>query len=298
MGTSELSCQAAVPFPRRLTLYREALYRSGQLHEVTIDGHRLAYADIGTGRALFLLHGFSGSLFDWRKMVFPLAERGFRVIVPDMLGAGESSKPADADYSVKAQGGRMARLLDHLRIEKTVLIGNSYGGGVALVVARQRPELVDRMILLDAYCYPDGLPAIAKPVRMPVIPEWFTGIVSLEAAARYLLPLTDEMDPGDVEEYAREVGAEGRSMTIIKTLRSMLSDNLSEWEARLRSTYTSALVLWGGRDRTLPVDLGRRLARDLPQARLAIIEKAGHMPNQETPKEVLQHIDRELGLAC
>jgi pimeloyl-ACP methyl ester carboxylesterase len=70
----------------------------------------------------------------------------------------------------------------------------------------------------------------------------------------------------------------------------MLTEDPEEWEIRIRSTYTSTLVLWGSNDRTLPLDLGNRLARELPNAQFFVIEGAGHMPNQDRPQDVLKHI--------
>ncbi len=125
----------------RLTPYRDRQLERGRIHDVELDGYRYCLLDTGgtDGPPLVLLHGLGGSLYDWRHVVDALAASR-RVIALDLLGAGESSMPSTADYSVFAQARRVKGLLDALGIDRATLVGNSYGGGVALAFAQDWPE--------------------------------------------------------------------------------------------------------------------------------------------------------------
>jgi len=113
-----------------------------------IDGVRLHYQEKGVRTPLVLLHGFTSSTYSWKDVFEPLS-KSFRVIAVDLKGFGFSGKP-DGDYTRRAQAVLVARLLDHLKIEKAWLGGNSMGGEVALNFALQNPQRVSGLILIDS----------------------------------------------------------------------------------------------------------------------------------------------------
>ncbi|MBC8030735.1 MAG: alpha/beta hydrolase [Pyrinomonadaceae bacterium] len=112
-----------------------------------IDGVRLHYQERGVGTPLVLLHGFTSSTYSWKEVFAPLS-KSFRVIAVDLKGFGFSGKP-DGDYTRRAQAVLVGHLLDHLKIEKAWLGGNSMGGEVALNLAFQNPQRVAGLILID-----------------------------------------------------------------------------------------------------------------------------------------------------
>lgn len=285
----------APPDLERVTAFRRALEREGRLRDVEVDGRRYAVADLGQGPPLVLLHGICGSLSDWRHLMKPLAESR-RVIVPDFLGAGESDCPAAEDYSFAAHARRLRGLLDVLRIEKAVLVGNSYGGGVALRFAQDWPERVDRLVLINAACFPEELPAYVSLAKWPCA-EWAVEAVPLNGTVRWavkkLSSTAERLPSEDLDDYLLEMGRPGRRASIVRTLRVAVPADAREHEARLRAMKTPALVLWGKHDRTIPIRLGRRLADTLPNARFVELD-AGHIPNQETPGEVRARMEEFL----
>jgi pimeloyl-ACP methyl ester carboxylesterase len=113
----------------------------------------LAYMDVSprqpNGRTVLLLHGknFSGAY--WRRTIVALSDEGFRVIVPDQVGFGKSSKPVDFQYSFQALAVHTKQLLDHLGVERTAVVGHSMGGMVATRFALMYPKFVDRLALVD-----------------------------------------------------------------------------------------------------------------------------------------------------
>lgn len=277
------------PAGRRLTPFRDELFREGVLREVRIEGHGHCIADLGRGPAMLLLHGIGGSLYDWRHLLRPLAQDR-RVIAVDLLGAGESEIPKDEDYSITAQARRVKGLLDALGLEQATLIGNSYGGGVALRLAEDWPARVGRLVLINSICYADHIPSYVTLARAPCA-EWAAEFLPLGSMVRWVLRKSyrtvEKLTDDELDSYICEIQAPGRRSGIIRIVRAVVPSDVVEFEARLKSIRNPSLLLWGAEDTTVPVALGRRLAKDLPDARLVELE-AGHVPNQECPQEVIR----------
>jgi len=282
-------CAAALDPDHRLTDFRQALFDEGVLGDLQVDGRRYCIAELGEGEPLVLVHGLGGSLYDWRHLIRPLAE-DHHVIAIDLLGAGESDLPEDEDYSIAAQARRLRGILASLGVEQAVLVGNSYGGGIVLRYAQDWPERVDRMVLLNAVCYAEHIPAYVTLARVP-----FAGCIAetvpLGKATRWVLANSDRtvsiLSDEELEVYTQELRRPGRRRAMVDVLRSIIPPNTTEFEARLKTIDAPALLIWGAADTTIPVDLGRRLAKDLPHAELVELD-AGHVPNQERPADVLR----------
>jgi pimeloyl-ACP methyl ester carboxylesterase len=118
-----------------------------QLRHVTLHGHDVGYRMAGSGPAILLIHGMAGSSRTWHDAMHLLA-RDYTVVAPDLLGHGESAKPM-GDYSLGAYASGLRDLLvGSLGIESATLVGQSLGGGVAMQLAYQHPELCERLVLV------------------------------------------------------------------------------------------------------------------------------------------------------
>jgi pimeloyl-ACP methyl ester carboxylesterase len=242
---------------------------------------------------VILLHGVGGSIYDWRHLIMPISGE-HRVVAVDFLGAGESDRPAREDYSVGAQARRLRGILDRLGVARGTLVGNSFGGGVALRFAQDWPDRVDRLILLDPVCFPGSLPAVLALLRLPGAAR-LAEALPLRRLAPWALR-SAYRDPGklsaeELGTYLQELRAPGALAAIVRTLRAVVPPDAREFEWRLGSIRAPALLVWGREDRTLPLEMGRRLARTLPEATLVELA-SGHVPHQECPQEVLELIRR------
>lgn len=288
-GSSIPAGATGVGGTKRLTSYRDALFKEGSLKDLLLDGYSYSFADLGKGPALVLLHGLGGSLYDWRHLLRELA-KDHRVIALDLLGAGESDKPADGDYMLVAQARRVKGILDSLHIDKATLVANSYGGGIALAFAEYWPERVNRLVLIDSICYAENIPVYAKLTRIPASEE-MVKVLPLDHMVRWVLQncyhTAAKLSEAELDEYIAELQPEARRESVVLMLRALLPGDMKEFEARLRSIQAETLLLWGKHDETIPMALGRRLAKDLPHAKLIDLE-AGHVPNQECPEQVLE----------
>lgn len=284
-------CAAAGDPELRLTSYRSELLEAGALRDMVVDGRRYCVVRMGEGPPIVLLHGLGGSLFDWRHLLRPLAE-DHQVIAVDLLGAGESDIPDDEDYSIAAHARRLRGLLDHLGVARATLLGNSFGGGVALRFAQDWPERVERLVLINSVCYAEHIPGYVTAARLPFAP-CIVEAVPVGKLTRSLLGdanrILSSLNEEEWEIYAQEIQRPGRRRAMVETLRALVPPNTSEFEARLKTIRAPTLLLWGIIDTSVPIELGRRLVRDLPDARLYELD-AGHVPNQEKPTEVLQRV--------
>src|SRR5215208_655748 len=115
-------------------------------HEITLHGHKVFYRAGGEGPLLVLIHGITSSSASWEPAL-PLLSEHFTILAPDLLGHGDSAKPT-GDYSLGAYACLVRDLMLALGHERATIVGHSLGGGVAMQVAYQFPELVGRLVLV------------------------------------------------------------------------------------------------------------------------------------------------------
>ena len=122
------------------------------MRTINQDGQLLAYRDLGPvdGPAILLVHGLMSDGSTWSRPAAGLAEAGYRVIVPDLLGHGSSDKPADGGYHLPYFAASLHSLLTELGVRSVTVVGHSLGGAIAMQLAHDHPELVHRLVLVSA----------------------------------------------------------------------------------------------------------------------------------------------------
>src|SRR3954453_1565822 len=119
--------------------------QSLDIHEISLHGSRVSYRCGGQGPLLVMIHGITSSSASWESVLPALAER-FTVLAPDLLGHGQSDKPS-GDYSLGSHACLVRDLMLTLGYESGTVVGHSLGGGIAMQLAYQFPELVARLLL-------------------------------------------------------------------------------------------------------------------------------------------------------
>ena len=150
-----------------------------------LHGERVAYLDEGEGEVILLLHGIAGSSQTWRSLIRPLS-RHYRVVAPDLLGHGDSTKPR-TDYSLGAFSVLLRDFLDELGIARATLVGHSLGGGIAMQFIYQHPDYGQRLVLIGS----GGLgPDVGLTLRLASLPgaELVLPLIDL-SVWRYILTL-------------------------------------------------------------------------------------------------------------
>ena len=276
-------------------------------HELNTQGQRLrmAYMDLAAarpnGRSVVLLHGknFSGAY--WAATMRALSEAGYRVIAPDQVGFGKSSKPASYQFSFQALAANTRSLLDSLRVDKCALVGHSMGGMLAARMALMYPERVERLALVNPIGLEDW--KLSAPYR--TVEENFAQ--ELRAT------------PESIKEYQRVNYFGGAWKPEYDALTEILAGwtrhpdyRRVAWNAALTSDMiftqpvlyeferlkAPTLLIIGQRDRTaigrdrVPKEvaatmgdypaLGRAAARRIPRASLVEIGEAGHLPQVDS----------------
>ena len=253
--------------------------------ETFLHGHPVSYVDEGPADApvVLLLHGIAGNCHTWDSVIGLLAS-DVRVIAPDMLGHGASAKPR-GDYSLGSFASGVRDLLELLGIDTATVVGHSLGGGVAMQFAYQYPDRCERLVLVSS----GGLGREVTPVlRAATLPgaEW---VVPLLGRLARKTPVAPVLPPG-AAEVARNFASLAESdagRAFVHTARAVMDVSGQRIDATDR-LYLAAtmptLLVWGDRDRFIPIEHGRRAAELIPGSRFEAFSGAGHFPMHNNPQ--------------
>jgi pimeloyl-ACP methyl ester carboxylesterase len=245
--------------------------------DATVYGAKLHYLESGTGPTVVLVHGLGDDASIWRATLPALAAT-HRVIVPDLIGFGRSDKPL-LDYRVGTLVDFLDGLLRQLGVEHAALVGNSLGGWVAAAETLARPQTVTRLVLVDAAGYAD-LPRALGPHTLRALH------LATREDLRWLGPLTFAdprwyAEPALDQAYAQRIAA-GDGYTVGRIMEALARGD-DALDGRLARIVQPTLVVWGAADRLIAPSYGRRFARDIRGAHLAILPHCGHLPQLECP---------------
>jgi 2-hydroxymuconate-semialdehyde hydrolase len=263
-----------------------------ELHRAPVRAGELAYVDEGDGPPVVLLHGFPTFSHLWRDLVPMLAPR-FRVIAPDLLGYGASSKPEDAaSLTVPAQAEHVRTLLRRLDVPEYAVAGHDIGGGVAQLLALD--GAVDVLVLLDSIAF-DAWPIEAVRLLQEADPD----AADQEFASNVVRTALDTgmAEPGRLTADDRD--AYVRPWTdsppaLLRAARAIDGVGLVGIEERLGALDVRALLVWGEDDRLLPPELAERLSDVLPGSTVALLPGCGHLVTEDASEAVLPLITEYL----
>ncbi len=248
------------------------------------DGTHFVYLEGGTGEPLMLIHGFGANKDSFDRLSKFLTPR-YHVVVPDLIGFGESAHPPDADYSPMPQAERLRALAHALGISTLHIGGSSMGGQIALSYAAAHPDEVKSLFLLDsagAWSAPKSELAgiVQSNGRNPLL-------VENEDDFAALLPFVMN-DPPFIPRPILNVLAQERIKNY--ALESKIFDQIvaDSVEERVRGLSTPTLIVWGEKDRTINVGAADVLHKLLPNSQVIIMPNIGHMPAIESPRETAE----------
>lgn len=255
------------------------------------------FIDQGRGPNLMLLHGLGASSFSWRHNLGPLSKR-YRVVAPDLPPHGRSPAPLDGDYTVEGQTRAILDFLDRRGIEQAALVGNSLGGGLALLLAQEYPERFPALVLLAPAAALTRLPWIFYPLRLPLLGRLaaaFLGPWIIPPALRLIYHRRELITPEVVAGYAALFRDFGRRLALGRFCRQLELLPLDQVESLLQKIRQPASLIWGAQDRILPVRQAYWIKERFPQAQMHILPQVGHAPQEEAPEEVNKIIIAFLG---
>ena len=250
------------------------------------------------------LHGLAGSATNWTDLAELLSVR-LRGIAVDLPGFGRSEPPGWFDYTGEQHAHVVIRLLEELGAGAVHLLGNSFGGAVAVLVAVRRPDLVASLTLVSP-AVPDlrpdprrmsdpRLPLTRLPLLGPVVRRKLAAMPAHERT-RQLLRLCfaepEAVPPSHievaVEEFRERAGLAWAEVALGRTTTELMRTwLLPPWRSPwllLPQVSAPSLVVWGREDRVLGIRKAPRTARDLPRGRLLVLPRTGHVAQMERPR--------------
>jgi 2-hydroxymuconate-semialdehyde hydrolase len=234
------------------------------------------YHDVGAGFPVLMLHGSGPGVSAWAnwRLTIPALSQQCRVIAPDMVGFGFSERPEGITYNLETWVAQAVGLLDALKIEQTDLIGNSFGGALALALAIRHPQRVRRLVLMGSVGVPfpitQGLdavwgyePSIANMRKLLDIFAYNRELITDELAE---LRYRASIQPGFQEAFA----------AMFPAPRQRWVDAMASTEAEIRALPNETLVVHGRDDQVIPLSNSLTLANWIPKAQLHVFGQCGH----------------------
>jgi pimeloyl-ACP methyl ester carboxylesterase len=255
--------------------------------DVAARGARIRFVEAGEGPPLLLVHGWLSNHLVWSD-VLPRFSRTFRVVVPDLPGFGESEKPTPDRYAYgfDAFAESLADLIAALELGRAAVCGAGLGGAVALTLAAEHPDLVDKLVLVGPLVYGPTMGAMGRIAPVPIVgPLVFKQLYGRALFRRWFRDHVYGEGPHvpweRVDRLFDAFNAPASREAAFATMLSMLDTR--PIVARVPRVATPTLVAWGRDDKKNPVAQGRRLARELQRARFEVFE-CGPSPAEECPE--------------
>jgi 2-hydroxymuconate-semialdehyde hydrolase len=243
---------------------------------IVANGIRINYHDVGSGHPALLIHGSGPGVSGWAnwRMTIPVLSQVSRVIVPDMVGFGFTDRPEGVQYNLDNWVAQVIGLLDALKIEQTDLVGNSFGGALALALAIRHPQRVRRLVLMGSagvhFELTDGLdlawgytPSIANMRKLLDVFAYDRNLVTDELAE---LRYKASIQPGFQEAFSSMFPAPRQNG--VKALMSKEED--------IRALPHDTLVIHGREDQIIPLANSVTLANWIPRSQLHVFGRCGH----------------------
>ncbi len=257
----------------------------------------MIYRVAGSGPPVVLIHGMLNSSSHWQAVAQTLAGE-YTVVAPDLIGHGDSAAPR-GDYSLGAHAASIRDLLAAIGIERASIVGHSLGGGVAMQFFYQFPQRVERLALISS----GGLGREVSPMLRTAALPGMSALLSLTINPRLLGALRAtgtslrERDIGAgiylqaIARALRPLENAGARQAFLHTLRSVIDMHGQRVSATDRLGLLESiptLIVWGERDRTIPIEHGRRAHDAIPHSAFATIPGAAHFPHLEEPQALAE----------
>ena len=245
-------------------------------HAIVANGVTTNYHDVGTGFPVLLIHGSGPGVSAWAnwRLTIPALAVGRRVIAPDMVGFGFSERPAGIRYGLDTWVAQAIGLLDALKIERADLIGNSFGGALALALAIRHPTRVRRLVLMGAagvsFPITPGLDAVwgytPSIVNMRQLLDIFSFDHTLMSDELAELRYRASIQPGFQEAFS----------AMFPAPRQNGVEALASREEDIRALPHETLVIHGREDQVLPLSNSLTLAQWISRSQLHVFGRCGH----------------------
>lgn len=266
---------------------------------MTLSGMQIHFRDEGIKEdplPIILVHGTSASLHTWNGWTEVLAKH-HRVIRFDMQGFGLTGPHPDGKYRIEDYADTLIELMDKMEIDNAIVAGNSLGGYVAWSAALLYPERIEKLVLVDS----SGLPFQSKSVPIgfriyssPVLKSLFGNILPrslVKSSLENVYGNPDKISEDLVDRYFELTTREGNREALAKRFVETKAGQLAEQVPELTQ---ATLILWGEKDRLIPISNGKRFHREIPNSQFVSFSDLGHVPHEEDPKGTISVVEQFL----
>lgn len=264
------------------------------------DSDYLNYEKIGNGtETLIFLHGFGASLHSWDDIKDLFPQEKYTLYLIDLKGFGYSSKPHDNQYQILDHSRILIKMLEDLSLSNVVFIGHSYGGAVTLLSVLElmklgKDSIVKKLILIDAAAFPEKIPFFVQFLRNPFIrfftlhvaPPKYRAVFTLEK----LFYDKQKVDANKINRYAHFFKQKSFDYTIVQMAEQIIPDNYQDYVDSYKKISKPSLILWGKNDPIFPLHTAQKLQSLIRGSVLHVIDKCGHIPQEECPDQTYELI--------
>ncbi len=263
-------------------------YASGKF--INLNGRKTHYIEKGKGKPLILLHGFFYDSYLWAENIDVLAEK-FKVYALDLWGFGYSTRDKlDYDYQLYVE--QVLLFMDSLNLSRASIIGQSMGGGTAILFTVQHKERINKLLLVAPSGLPNPLPLTAQFFKLPLIGELLLGLrnnfIRRKNLTDFWIYNKQLLNETYFENVTRFHKIHNTNEVLLKILRKQFFGRLKDEINSLASMEIPTLLVWGRKDKAIPLCRGKQMQDILKDARLEVMENAGHVPNFERAEEFNQ----------
>ena len=261
------------------------------------EKNNLHYVDVGHGEALVMLHGNPTWSFFYRNLAKHFSN-SYRVVIPDHMGCGLSSKPQDYQYTLENHIENTVALIKELNLKDITLIVHDWGGAIGMGVATRHPEWIKRLVVMNTAAFRSiEIPMRINVLRNPV-GEWFIRTFNGFAGPATTMAVTKKLSPLVKKGFILPYDNFESRIATAKFVRDIpMNDEhptyktLSVIEDKLKALSVPVLLLWGEKDFCFTMNFQRRWLDFFPKAKVKTYPDAGHYLLEDKTREVISEIE-------
>jgi len=247
--------------------------------KILINGIETNFKIAGEGEPLLILHGWGGSSGSWIEVQKILANNRFKVIVLDLPGFGKSISPP-VPWSVKDYSNFVLKFIEKIGLEKIILMGHSFGGRIAIKFSNLYPEKLKNLILCSSAGIKHSL-TLGQKIILNL------SLFGNFLFSKKLLKRFKDVARNIFYSFLRKKDYAKAKGMMKETFQKVVAEDL---RTELPEIKTRTLIIWGQKDKAVPLKDAYLMKEKIPQSTLEILSKTGHTPNLEEPEKLAEII--------
>lgn len=273
------------------------IYQNANLKTVEIDNVSIGLREFGKGKEVFFIHGFPTHGYTWRKII-PKLTKNYKCNVIDLPGLGDSKWSSDTKFDSKSQALYIIRLIEKMEISKCSLIAHNSGATIARVIAIEKPNLIEKLILINTEIpnhRPPWIPFYQRVGLLPLVPNLIRKALSqnwfIKSSMGFKEAYTDISmlnNPNNLAPYIKPIiSSKKRTIGAFKYLKGIdwrIVDSFKESHKKIKA---KTLFIWGENDKTFPIKYAKEMIKQFNEhCKLIKISGASLLPHEEKSEEV------------